>query len=63
MAKNTIIQNFNNIRIANKVYFLVRQFNKDFLETMQYLDIEKKLEMYQLCIKYMKESLNKKFKV
>lgn len=62
MPKGTIKQNFYAIRLANKVYFLVRQFNKDFLESMEGQDIEKKLEMYQLCIKYMKDTLDKKFK-
>lgn len=57
-----IKKNFNAIRLANRVYFMVREFNKDFLSVMKEEPIEKKLEMYQLCIKYMKETLNKRFK-
>lgn len=56
-----IKQNVQAFKTANKVYFLVKKFNKEFLELMQDEEIEKKLEMYQLCIKYMKESLNKRF--
>lgn len=60
MAKSNIKHNFHAILIANKTYFLVKKFNKEFLNALKNESLEDKLKMYSLCIKYMKESFDKK---
>ena len=49
-------------QVTNKVYSLVKKFNKEFLSLVSDYDVEQKLSMYALCIKYMKETLDKRFK-
>lgn len=60
MAKSNIKQNLHAFKVANKTLGLVKKFNKEFLNALQNEPLEDKLKMYALCIKYMKESFDKK---
>lgn len=60
MAK--LKQNIHAFNVANKTFRLVKNFNKQFLEELKDESLEDKLKMYSMCIQYMKETLNKRFK-
>lgn len=59
----SIKKNVHSFRIANKTYRLVKEFNKHFLEELAEESLDTKLKMYSMCIRYMQESLNKKFEI
>lgn len=58
-----IKDNVRAFKLANRTFILVRKFNNDFLSALSDCTLEEKMKMYQLCLKYMHDSMNEKFEV